>query len=166
MARVDDLRVPLLGRLLRATGDVMLRAELLLVVADTDQDWHLLPFRSDSGTEITTMQAALARHLKIPLPRHPTPELRIRTVTGQESPEPVRAGAIKVRFFGIEESEFWFPCYFVGDPQARVSGQPGRLPRSFLGLTGVIDKLAISFDGRPREDALYGNVIVQVFERD
>jgi hypothetical protein len=65
VARVnpDALHVPLQGKPIRATGETLLRAEVLLLVLDAEQNWHLLPFRADSATEITTMPATIARNL-------------------------------------------------------------------------------------------------------
>jgi hypothetical protein len=55
------LEVPLLGKTLRATGDVLLRAELDLLIQTNARSWEQVVFLVDSGTEATTMPAAQAR---------------------------------------------------------------------------------------------------------
>jgi hypothetical protein len=149
----DALLVPLLGRTLRVTGEVFVRSEVLLLAVDAEQNGQMLTFRVDSAAEVTTMPAAAAHQRNIPIPQQPTPGLALTTATGGQSSQPVRAGALKVRFFGMEEAEFWFPCYFVGDPDAEVDDETGSLPRSLLGLTGVVNRVTLSFDGEPAVDA-------------
>jgi hypothetical protein len=162
MARVkpDALRVPLQGKKVRATGEILLRAEVLLLVSDADESWHLLPFRADSASEMTTLPAAAARKLNIPMPLAPTTGLRVDTPSATQ--DAVRAGAIKARFFGMEEDDYWFPCYFLGDPEAEGPQRPGTIPRSLLGLTGVVDKVTLVFDGDATEDAPYGHLVIEI----
>jgi hypothetical protein len=85
------LEVPLLGKTIRATGDVLLRAELDLLIQTNAQIWEQVVFRVDSGTEMTTMPAAQALLLDLPLPVSPVPGL-LHAQTGLE----VRAGLIRV----------------------------------------------------------------------
>ncbi len=65
------LEVPLKGRALRATGDILLRAELVLSLKTIHGNWQDSPFLVDSGTEMTTMPAYRARVLDLPLPGRP-----------------------------------------------------------------------------------------------
>jgi hypothetical protein len=161
VARVkpDSLHVPLQGKAVRATGDILLRAEVLMLVSDADQTWHLLPFRADSATEMTTMPAAAARKLNIPMPLAPTAGLRADSISSTQTA--VRAGTINARFFGMEEKEHWFPCYFLGDPEADPTQQPGTIPRNLLGLTGVVDKVTLVFNGNTTDDAPFGHVVIE-----
>jgi hypothetical protein len=54
---MSRLQIPIVGRILWATGDVKLRVDLDLDLKDTSGNWHRLAFRVDSGTEITTFSA-------------------------------------------------------------------------------------------------------------
>ena len=71
--------------------------------------WKELPFRVDSGTEMTTMVVFEARKLDLPIPKHPVPGL---VLYGQE----VRSCLLRARVVGMDRTEFVFPCYFLGDP--------------------------------------------------
>jgi hypothetical protein len=151
------LLVPLQGKRLQSTGDTLVRAEVVLLLVSADGQWHLTTFRADSGTEVTTVPASLARRLNLPMPAQPTAGLNVTGFTGTQA-VPVRAGVLKARFFGLEEHEFRFPCYFVGDPDAPA--EEGGPSRQLLGLTGVVDKVEWSFDGVPRIDAPHGLLIL------
>jgi len=60
------------------------------------------------------------------------------------------------------ESEYIFPCDFLGDPDAaRDPSQSPVLFRSLLGLTGVVDKIRLLLDGRPSASARYGMLVVE-----
>ncbi len=54
---MSRLEVPLLGRLLRATGQIVLRAELKLWLRDAQNVLQSATFRVDSASEMTTMPA-------------------------------------------------------------------------------------------------------------
>src|SRR4051812_44911401 len=130
------LEVPLLGKPVWSTGDILLRADLDLLLKDNSGGWQSETFRVDSGSEMTTMPAALARSFDLPMPRSPVPGgLEIASVRRE-----VRAGVLRVQIPGMSTTEYVFPCYFVGDPNAPYDpSQPPTLPRSLLGLTGVVD---------------------------
>ncbi|MFI5454885.1 MAG: hypothetical protein ACHRXM_05480 [Isosphaerales bacterium] len=51
---MSRLEVPLQYRKLRATGDVLLRSELDLLLKDNARQWKADTFLVDSGTEMTT----------------------------------------------------------------------------------------------------------------
>jgi hypothetical protein len=72
---MSRLEVPLLSRMLRATGDLVVRAELDLWLRDSNHLLQLVTFRVDSGSEMTTLPASLARQLDLPMPLHPVPNL-------------------------------------------------------------------------------------------
>jgi hypothetical protein len=109
-------------------------------------------FLVDSGTEMTTMSAAEARKLDLPIPRRPVLNLK-HTQTGLE----VRAGLLRARIVGLDATEFVFPCYFLGDP----SLPPPPQVRNLLGLSGVIDQIRLVFDGTPGPNAAHGRLIVE-----
>jgi hypothetical protein len=58
---------------------------------------------------------------------------------------------IRSKIVGMDQTEYVFPCFFLGDPGAPPpSGTPpARMPRYLLGLSGVVDKIRWSFDGTP-----------------
>jgi hypothetical protein len=58
---MSRLEVPLRHRTLRATGDTVLWADLVLSLKTNRGVWKQIPFRVDSGTEMTTMPAFEAR---------------------------------------------------------------------------------------------------------
>jgi hypothetical protein len=114
-------------------------------------------FLVDPGTEMTTLPAARAKQLGIPFPQKPVPRLGI---TGKSAE--VRAGVIRARVDGMDPTEYVFPCYFIGDPDAPFDTQrPPRFPRSLLGLSGVVDKIRILFDGTPTAMAPHGLMVIE-----
>jgi hypothetical protein len=146
MARLE---VPLVHRTLSTTGDDVLHAELHLEVKTNQSIGVMVRFVVDPGTEMTTMPAAEARRLDLPIPKRPVRGLAFR---GQE----VRRGLLRARIRGLDATEYVFPCYFLGDPN-----HPTAAPKNLLGLTGVVDKVRLIFDGTPSGAARYGLLIVE-----
>lgn len=155
---MSRLEVPLLGKILWVTGDVLVRAELELLLRDASNTWLPWSFRVDSGTEMTTMHAATAKRLGLPFPQHLTPALAHTTPSGAAQPQ-IRVGFLRARVVGLGMDEFAFPCYFLDDPDAVLP--PGADPPCLLGLTGVVDKLRIGFEGTPMWGAPYGIMSVE-----
>ncbi len=124
------IEIPLAYRILQSTGDKVLRAELDLELKTVANAWEPARFVLDSGTEMTTMPAAEARRMDLPIPRRPVRGLTFR---GQEA----RAGLLRARIVGMAPTEYTFPCYFLGDPAV-----PPSEPKNLLGLTGVINQVA------------------------
>jgi hypothetical protein len=144
------LELPLQYRTLRATGDTVLWAELVLSLKTNRLNWQELPFRVDSGTEMTKMPALEARKLNLPILKRPVTGLILH---GQE----VRSGLLRARVVGMDPTEFAFPCYFIGDP----SLPPAAHARSLLGLTGVVNQIRLSFDGTSSAFATWGVLVVE-----
>ena len=134
---MSRLEVPLQHRMLRATGDTVLWADLFLSLKTNRGIWKQIRFRVDPGTEMTTMPAYDAKLLDLPIPKKPVPRVFL---FGQE----VRSGLLRARVVGMGPTEFVFPCYFLGDPDV----PPPAHARNLLGLTGVINQLCLAFDGR------------------
>jgi len=67
------LEVPLIGRKIAATGDIVLRAELDLLLRDQGDALRPVTFRVDTATDMSTMPAWLARQFNLPLPKDPVP---------------------------------------------------------------------------------------------
>jgi hypothetical protein len=155
MARLET---PLLGKTLWKTGDILLRAELDLLLKDNTGGWLAESFLVDSGTEMSMMPASLARALDLPLPFHPVPGgLDLLGVTRE-----VRTGILRARINGLGGAEFSFPCYFIGDPDSSLDRfQRPTFPRNLLGLTGVVDQIRIHFDGTPTIGFPHGSLVIE-----
>jgi hypothetical protein len=147
---MSRLEVPLGFRTLRATGDTVLWADLVLSLKTNRGVWKEIPFRVDPGTEMTTMPAYDALGLDLPIPKTPVPGLRLN---GKE----VRSGFLRARIVGMDPTEFSFPCYFLGDPNLPPSAQM----RNLLSLTGVINQIRLSFDGTTSVPAPWGVLVVE-----
>jgi hypothetical protein len=146
MARLE---VPLVSRTLQTTGDDVLKAVLRLEVKNNRGIWVTFDFVVDPGTEMTTMPASQARDEELPIPKRPVRGLALH---GQE----VRRGLLRARIPGLDATEYVFPCYFLGDPNV-----PMMDPKNLLGLSGVIDKVRLTFDGTPSGAARYGLLVVE-----
>jgi hypothetical protein len=146
MARLE---VPLVSRTLQTTGDVVLKAILRLELKDHQGIWVPIDFVVDPGTEMTTISASKAKDEDLPIPKRPVRGLALH---GQE----VRRGLLRARIPGMDATEYVFPCYFLGDPNV-----PTAAPKNLLGLTGVIDKVRLTFDGTLSGAARYGLLIVE-----
>ena len=146
---MSRLEVPLQHRMLRATGDTVLWADLFLSLKTNRGIWKQIRFRVDPGTEMTTMPAYDAKSLDLPIPKKPVSNL---VLYGQE----VRSGLLRARVVGMDQTEFVFPCYFVGDPDV-----PPPQARNLLGLTGVINQICLTFDGRSSVRSPRGVLVVE-----
>jgi hypothetical protein len=56
----------------------------------------------------------------------------------------------------MDATEYLFPCYFLGDPDAPLGKSV-----NLLGLTGVIDQIRFTFDGATSLLAPCGVLIVE-----
>jgi hypothetical protein len=143
---MSRLQVPLNARILWSTGDIVLWAELNVVVKDDRGNWQPQTFRVDSATDMTTMPSYDCTQMGIPMPQSPAQGL-VHEQTGL----PIRAGVIRCKIVGIDQTEYDFPCFFLGDPNIPppLGARPAHLPRYLLGLSGVVDKIRWSFDATP-----------------
>jgi hypothetical protein len=154
---MSRLEIPLQFRKLWATGDVLLWAELDLELKDNSGQWKTETFRVDPGTEMTTMPASLAKQLDLPMPRKAAPGA-IHKQTGLA----IRAGLLRARIVGLGGRDFTFPRFFLGDPDTPPSLSQAVTPAlKLLGLSGVVDKVRIIFDGTRTQSAPYGNLILE-----
>jgi hypothetical protein len=154
---MSRLQQPLDHQILWSTGDLILRAELDLLLKDAHGNWHARTFRVDSASDMTTMPAHDARQLGLAIPGKAAPLKHEQT--GLE----VRSGYLCCQVVGMDPSEYAFPCFFLGDPglPPDPKAPPAALPRYLLGLSGVIDKVRITFDGDPGPGAPHGYLIVE-----
>jgi hypothetical protein len=148
MSRVE---IPLGFRRLTTTSDKVRRADVAVELRTNQNTWKRVPFLFDSGTEMTTMPAADARKFNLPMPQRPVRGLRLR---GQEA----RPGLLRARVVGLDPTEYYFPCYFLDDPDI-----PPAEPRNLLGLTGMINPIRLSFDGTYTPAAPDGRLIVETY---
>jgi hypothetical protein len=146
---MSRLEVPLAFRTLRTTGDVVVHAELILEIKTDRGTWGPFDFVVDPGTEMTTMLAREANKENIPIPKRPIPG---RFLQGLE----VRSGLLRARIPGMDATEYVFPCFFLGDPNA-----PPARSRNLLGLTGVINQVRLTFDGTSSLAAPCGVLVVE-----
>ncbi len=154
---MSRLIVPLLSKTLVATGDKLLRAELDLLLHDRSGVWKAESFRVDSGAEMSSMPARVAKKLDLPYPAQP-----VRGLAHGPSGLAVRIGFIRAQVVGMDGTEYVIPCYFLGDPDTPVTpNRPATLTANLLGLTGVVDKLRLVFDGTPTPGTPLGNLIVE-----
>ena len=154
---MSRLEVPLRDRKLQATGDILLRAEMDLLLKDNSGRWKADTFLVNSGTEMTTMPAWPAKQRDLPMPRKAVTRA-IHRQTGLE----IRAGLLRAKIVGLNGGEFTFPCFFLGDPDVPPSVTQATIPpRKLLGLSVVVDKVRFLFDGTPTTSALYGNLILE-----
>jgi hypothetical protein len=153
MSRIE---VPIVGRILWATGDVLLRAPLSLRLRTAAGTWQTRIFLADPGAEITTMSAYEARLIGLPIPQKAA-----AGVAHRQSGLEVRSGYLRVQVVGMDPTEYAFPCFFLGDPTTTPGAGGPTASRRLLGLSGVIDKIQLAFNGRPAAGAPYGNLIVE-----
>jgi hypothetical protein len=154
---MSRLEVPLLHRTLWATGDVLLRAELALLLKDQAGNWVPQTFRVDPGSEMTTFPAARARRFDLPMPQKVAPGV-VHVQTGLE----LRSGYLRVQVIGMDATEYVIPSFFLGDPALPLSSySPSSVPRNLLGLSGVLDNLRLTFDGTASPTAMHGHLLVE-----
>jgi hypothetical protein len=155
---MSRLSIPLFHQILWSSGDLIVRAEVELLLKDGSGNWHAEIFRVDSASDMTTFPAYRAQQLYLPMPLQPL------SVTHDQTGLEVRSGHLRCRVVGMDRTEYAFPCFFLGEPHLRPDPNAPRskTARNLLGLSGVVDKISILFDGRPvPPHALYGNLIVE-----
>ena len=155
MSRLD---IPILGRTLWATGDLLLSAKLELLLKDRVGGWWQESFLFDSATEMTTFPAPLAKLFNLPMPNQAA-----RGIVHNQTGQVIRSGYLRAQVVGMDGTEYAFPCFFLGDPNAPVSTNPGPMtPRKLLGLSGVINQIRLALDGTPGgPGAMYGYLTVE-----
>ena len=143
---MSRLQKPLNERVLWSTGDLILRAELDLLLKDDSGNWQLQTFRVDSASDMTTLPAYDAMLMNLPMPQSAAQGIA-HEATGLS----IRSGFIRCRVVGLDQTEYAFPCFFLGEPNAPpLAGTPAaRMPRYLLGLSGVVDKIRWTFDATP-----------------
>jgi hypothetical protein len=129
-----------------------------LLLKDNKGNWHPKTFRADSASDMTTLPAFFAKQMGLPLPQ------RVAPVRHEQTGLEVRSGSIRCQVVGMDQTEYAFPCFFLGDPDTPPNPKlpPAQRPRYLLGLTGVVDKVRWTFDGTPAGlQAPHGYMIVE-----
>jgi len=106
---MSRLEVPVRDRTLYATGDVLLRIELDLDIKDNAGLWKKERFLVDSGTEIATFPAWLAKTLDLPMPQNATRHAS-HAQTGLE----IRSGLLCFNVVGMDQTQYAISCLFLG----------------------------------------------------
>jgi hypothetical protein len=155
MSRLD---VPVLGRTLWHTGDILLRADLDLLLKDGAGKWPRESFLVDTGSELTTMPAYDAKRLGFPVPQAAAPAGVVHRQTGLA----IRSGLLRFRVAGMDQTEYAVPCFFLGDPDTPPApGQAATLPRRLLQPLGLLGQLRFTLDRDATANAPYGTLAVE-----
>jgi hypothetical protein len=154
---MSRLVIPITGRLLAATGDVRLWADIDLDVRDQAGNLHRRQFRIDSATDVTTVPAYEANQLGLAMPQQATPG-----VTHRSTGLTIRSGFLRFRLPGMDPDEYAVGCLFLGDPQTPPDpAQQAVLPRNLLQPYQLLGPLRFTMVKDPITGSLYGDVIVE-----
>jgi hypothetical protein len=153
---MSRLAIPVSRTILHNTGDVLLRAHVILALKDNAGNFTDRRFQIDSATDVTTLPAFTARQLGLPIPVNPSP---IRhNPTGLE----VRSGLLRFRIDGMDATEYVVSCFFLGNPNVVPNPSvPAFLPRALLQPLALLDKLKFTMEKDPMSAAIYGEVIIE-----
>ncbi len=154
---MNRLTVPIRGRTLRATGDVLLWIELDLLLKDASGGWIRRRFRVDTGAEMSMMSAYEAKQLGLPMPRQTTSGA-VHNQTGL----PFRSGLLRFQIVNLDPTIFVVPCLFLGDPD--VPPDPARAAawhRELLQPFQLLDQLRFTIDKDPAAVLPYGELVVE-----
>jgi hypothetical protein len=154
MARLE---IPIAHQILSSTGDVKLWADIGLLLKDQAGNFVPETFRVDTGTQITTFPAHLAKGLNLPIPQAASPGA-IQTPTGLE----IRSGILRFRIDGMGPDEYQIACLFLGDPDTPPDpGQPATFPRKLFQPFQLLDRLRFTADKDPMTGSLYGDLLIE-----
>lgn len=155
---MTKLEIPITGKVLYATGDVRLWANIDLLLRDNSGAWQLETFRVDTGSELITFPAYDAKQLKLPIPQQPVAGA-VHTQTGL----PFRSGCLRFRIVGMDQTEYVSPCLFLGDPHTPISlsQSAAAVPRKLLQPFGLLDQLRFLIDRDPASQTVHGTLLVE-----
>jgi hypothetical protein len=149
--------VPVMGKILWSTGDVRLRADLDFLLKDNAGGWKKETFRVDTGTDLTTFPAYLAKQLDLPMPMRAAARA-VHVQTGLE----IRSGVLRFQIAGMDATEYVVPCLFLGDPHAPPQpGNPATAPGKLLQPFHLLDQLRFTLGKDPAFGTLYGELAVE-----
>jgi hypothetical protein len=154
---MSRLVIPVVGKVLYATGDMTFRAEVTLALKDNAGKFVQWGFRIDSATDVTTFPAFEARRLNLPMSINPA---RVRhDPTGLE----VRSGLLCFRIDGMDATEYAVSCFFLGNPAVAPNpAMPAFVPRALLQPLALLDHLKFTMEKDPASiGASHGEVIIE-----
>jgi hypothetical protein len=154
---MPKLVIPIADRVLRSTGDVLLRAGIDLDLKDVAGNFLPENFLINTGTEVTTFPAYRAKTLGLPIPQHSSAGVGHKQ-TGLE----VRSGVLRFRIPGLDASEYAVNCFFLGDPDTPPDPNvPAAFPRKLLQPFQLLDHLRFNADKDPSDGTAYGTLTVE-----
>jgi hypothetical protein len=154
---MSPLAVPVTGKILWSTGDVRLRADLELLLKDNAGGWKQETFRVDTGTDLTTFPAYLARQLDLPMPARAAAGA-VHVQTGLE----IRSGILRFQVAGMDATEYVVPCLFLGDPTTPPDlSRPALIPSKLLQPFHLLEHLRFTLRKDPAVGPLYGELLVE-----
>jgi hypothetical protein len=153
---MSQLQIPISGKILFATGDLKLWADITVLLKDAAGNWQSQTFRIDSATEITTFLAHKAKQLGLPLPTQ-----QVRGVVHAQTGLEIRSGYLWFRVVGLDATEYVTACRFLGDPDTPAFGQSVALPRKLIQPLGLRDKLRFILDKDLSDGTPYGTITIQ-----
>jgi hypothetical protein len=154
---MSRLTIPVTGKLLAATGDVRLWADVEIDLKDGSGQFHRRRFRVDTATDVTTFPAYEARQLGLPLPMNPS-----ASASHAQTGLAVRSGFLRFRIPGMDPDEYAIGCLFLGDPGIPPDpSRPATLPRKLLQPLQLLDRLRFVLDRDPALGHLYGELVIE-----
>jgi hypothetical protein len=149
--------IPVTGQYLYNTGDLLLRAHIVLALKANAGKFIDRRFQIDSATDVTTFPAFDAKQLGLPMPIHAS-SVR-HNPTGLE----VRSGLLRFRIDGMDQTEYAVSCFFLGNPNVAPNpATPASLPRALLQPFSLLDHLKFTMDKDASSIAApHGEVIVE-----
>jgi hypothetical protein len=154
---MSRLEIPISRRILYSTGDVCLWASIDLLLKDHAGNFVPETFLIDSGTELTTYPAYRAKVLGLPLPQQ-----RAHGAAHLQTGLAVRSGVLRFRVVGMDLTEYFVSCFFLGDPDSPPDPhQAATVPRKLLQPFALLDSLRFSGDKDPARGNLCGELVVE-----
>jgi hypothetical protein len=153
---MSRVAIPVEARFLFATGDLLLRAEVDLILKTSSGAWVQERFLVDTGSEMTTFPAALAKTLDLPMPAKAAAGA-IHAQTGLE----IRSGVLRFQVAGTDQTEYVVGCLFLGDPDAPAVTPAANRPRKLLQPLGLIRRLRFTLEDNQAAGVPYGEMVIE-----
>jgi hypothetical protein len=154
---MSRFQIPVSYKTLWSTGDVKLWIDVELNLKDSAGNLVPAIFRVDTGTEITTFPAYNAKRLGLPMPINP-----VRGVTHKQTGLEMRSGYIRFRVVGMDQTEYFTTCLFLGDPATPLDpSRPAALPRNLLQPLALLGQLEFMMKKDPNVGSIYGELVVE-----
>jgi hypothetical protein len=152
---MSRLIVPVKRRILYSTGDVCLWCDLEVLLKDSSGGLVPDRLRVDTGTDVTTFPAYLAKKRHLPSPQRATAGAR-HVQTGLA----IRSGILSFRIVGMDATEYAVACLFLGDPDNPPSPQAPIAPK-LLQPFQLLGQLRFVFEKDPALGNAYGELVIE-----